>query len=480
MPRNGCEANGGVASDGCAYPDELIMEQGVSFNVRYTGCVEVKTSMKLLNFETRTKVARECINRVCEAAGLKSVGKRRVDKKILHFISDRPHMQNAGTNVIINVSSRALDLVNAETGQRIASHNMPHISFASGGDSDTLDFLAYIAKNEDEWRACYVLECIGGQSEDLILTIGKAFMLRFNAIKHLKNQAVLNLNTPVENSKDYYNDLPDKLPPDLLSENDLPPELQKQLLLQHQQQQQQQSRQSQLPQHKIGQLNLKKPRDRLSSNLIDLNSPPPDQSSANVNLSNFDPMADTEGACALPQAPVRDVFDMQPFSLSAEVQRSQLNTELWFHTGISRQISESMLKNDGDFLVRESQGKHGQYVLTGLEVKTPKHLLLIDPEGVVRTKDRIFDSISHLINYHWANSLPIISEDSELVLRNPVLRQAPGQKQQQQEQRQQHAVHSAAATSASSAAHHHHLPPQQQQQQQQHQHTHHARPVVNS
>lgn len=45
-----------------------------------------------------------------------------------------------------------------------------------------MDFLAYIAKNEDEWRACYVLECIGGQSEDLIVTIGKAFMLRYNAI----------------------------------------------------------------------------------------------------------------------------------------------------------------------------------------------------------------------------------------------------------------------------------------------------------
>uniref|UniRef100_A0A6J0RM62 SHC-transforming protein 1 n=2 Tax=Bactrocera dorsalis TaxID=27457 RepID=A0A6J0RM62_BACDO len=467
MPRNGCEANGGVANEGCAYPDELIMEQGVSFNVRYTGCVEVKTSMKLLNFETRTKVARECINRVCAAAGLKSAGKRRVDKKILHYISDRPHMQNAGTNVIINVSSRALDLVNAETGQRIASHNMPHISFASGGDSDTLDFLAYIAKNEDEWRACYVLECIGGQSEDLILTIGKAFMLRFNAIKHLKSQAVLNLNTPAENIKDYYNDLPDKLPPDLLSENDLPPELQKQLLLQHQQQQQQQQlqqqqqQQTQLPQHQVGQLNLKKPRDRLSSNLIDLNSPPPDQTTTKMNLSNFDPMADTEGACAQPQALVRDVFDMQPFSLSAEVQRSQLNTELWFHAGISRQIAEGMLENDGDFLVRESQGKHGQYVLTGLEVKTPKHLLLIDPEGVVRTKDRIFDSISHLINYHWANALPIISEDSELVLRNPVLRQTATQQQQ--------------AQTAITAHHHHHT-----QQQQQQQHTHHARSAVNS
>lgn len=111
-----------------------------------------------------------------------------------------------------------------------------------------------------------------------------------------------------------------------------------------------------------------------------------------------------------------------PLSLSAEVQRSQLMTETWFHGSISRPVAESMLDNDGDFLVRESQGKRGQYVLTGLQGKTPKHLLLIDPEGVVRTKDRIFESISHLINYHWTNLLPIISEDSELVLRTPVIR----------------------------------------------------------
>jgi len=41
---------------------------------------------------------------------------------------------------------------------------------------------------------------------------------------------------------------------------------------------------------------------------------------------------------------------------------------------------------DGDFLVRESQGSPGQYVLTGMNNNTPKHLLLIDPEGVVSTK----------------------------------------------------------------------------------------------
>lgn len=71
----------------------------------------------------------------------------------------------------------------------------------------------------------------------------------------------------------------------------------------------------------------------------------------------------------------------EPFS--AEVQRSQLLSEQWFHASISRPAAEAMLKHDGDFLVRESQGKPGQYVLTGLQADTPKHLLLIDPEGTV-------------------------------------------------------------------------------------------------
>lgn len=353
----------------------------------------------------------ECINRVCEAAGLKSASKRRLDKKLYNFISDRPSMQNAGTNITINVSSRALTLSNLETGEIIANHNMPRISFASGGDNDTLDFLAYIAKREgDEWRACYVLECAGGQSEDLIVTIGKAFVLRFNALSRLQDHPAPSTADAInqsckENVKEYYNDLPNKLPPDLPCEE-------------------QQQQQGQLPLHphapRVAQLNLKKPRDRLSSNLIDLNSPPPDQTTNKLALGNFDPLQAAAiaggghpgGMTPLPSS-VRDVFDGPQCPLTAEI---------WFHAAISRPIAERLLQQDGDFLVRESQGKRGQYVLTGLEGKTPKHLLLIDPEGVVRTKDRIFDSISHLINYHWVHALPIISEDSELVLRNPVRR----------------------------------------------------------
>lgn len=85
-------------------------------------------------------------------------------------------------------------------------------------------------------------------------------------------------------------------------------------------------------------------------------------------------------------------------------------------------MSEALLKNDGDFLVRESTGTPGQYVLTGLKSGQAKHLLLIDPEGCVRTKDCVFESIPHLINYHWTNCLPIISAESALLLRTPVIR----------------------------------------------------------
>jgi len=100
----------------------------------------------------------------------------------------------------------------------------------------------------------------------------------------------------------------------------------------------------------------------------------------------------------------------------------QLSQEVWFHGPISRKRAEDLLKNEGDFLVRESQGSQGQYVLTGMQSGHHKHLLLVDPEGVVRTKDRTFESVSHLINYHRNNILPIISAESVLLLKRPVPR----------------------------------------------------------
>lgn len=42
-----------------------------------------------------------------------------------------------------------------------------------------------------------------------------------------------------------------------------------------------------------------------------------------------------------------------------------------------------MLLSDGEFLVRESSNKEGQFVLSGMKGGLVVHLLLVDPEGVV-------------------------------------------------------------------------------------------------
>lgn len=64
-------------------------------------------------------------------------------------------------------------------------------------------------------------------------------------------------------------------------------------------------------------------------------------------------------------------------------EKAALLEEPWFHGPISRQESEALVVRDGDFLVRESQNTPGQYVLTGMQRLMRKHLLLVDPEGVV-------------------------------------------------------------------------------------------------
>jgi SHC-transforming protein 1 len=276
-----------------------------------------------------------------------------------------------------------------------------------------MNYVAYVAKDIMEWRACYVIDCGSDRAQTVISTMGQAFELRYKnfcnddaeRMSTLKRkQQLADCMNPKCEHQEYYNDLPNKMPPEF---DDVCGEPR---------------------------------RERLPSNLIDLNehdyvnedankhcvggggggSSGADGFSFNSNNNN-----NNNGSRSSQPFSSADVFDIpnygKSFPLSAEVQRSQLLIECWFHGPISRTMAEEKLKNDGDFLVRQSQGTPGQFVLSGLN-GTPKHLLLIDPEGVVRTKDRIFESITHLINYHWTNKLPIISSDSCLLLRTPVIR----------------------------------------------------------
>ncbi|CAG9759546.1 unnamed protein product [Ceutorhynchus assimilis] len=383
-------------SSGWIHSDKLIARQGATYAVRYVGCLEIRVSMKALDFKTRSNVAKECINRVCEAAGLKTVDKKRkVDRKVQKAIADTPNMAYAGTNVTLKVSSVNLSLTSLDNSQVIANHEMPKISFASGGDTETLDFVGYIAKDVNELRACYVLECGGGLAKDVIATIGQAFELRFQQFSKpnvfAATAGLSSIQAGGDADKDYYNDLPGKVPPDVAGPPPVPP----------------------LP-ASVPPFTTLPP---VTPNLIDFN--------CDIALGgpHHDYVNDSVVATR-----ERDVFDMQPFNQHSGSIRTdadyleQLRKEIWFHGPISRAEAERLLQRDGDFLVRESTNTVGQYVLSGMQDNNKKHLLLIDPEGVVRTKDRMFNSVSHLIQFHFDNALPIISAESALVLRHKVSR----------------------------------------------------------
>ncbi|XP_015684512.1 SHC-transforming protein 2-like, partial [Protobothrops mucrosquamatus] len=130
-----------------------------------------------------------------------------------------------------------------------------------------------------------------------------------------------------------------------------------------------------------------------------------------VNTENFNSWEANAGKPE--ESPPKDLFDMRPFedalkqheSMSACGAQSglqmedqwpsppsrkapiaptedQLKQELWYHGKMSRRDAEKLLHTDGDFLVRDSITNPGQYVLTGMHGGQPKHLLLVDPEGV--------------------------------------------------------------------------------------------------
>lgn len=78
---------------------------------------------------------RECIHRLCDAITRRTPKTRNVDKEILQCINAQPCMELAGSSVSLQISSRCLEIKSLETNETIARHDMPRVSFASGGDA---------------------------------------------------------------------------------------------------------------------------------------------------------------------------------------------------------------------------------------------------------------------------------------------------------------------------------------------------------
>ncbi|XP_053159117.1 SHC-transforming protein 2 isoform X2 [Hemicordylus capensis] len=445
-----------------------------SCTLQYMGCIEILRSMRSLDFNTRTQVTKEAINRLYEAVlGVKGTWKKKAPNKALFSILGKSNLHFAGISIAINISVDGLNLMIPTTCQIIANHRMQSISFASGGDTDTMDYVAYVAKDPINQRACHILECCDGLAQNVINTVGQAFELRFKQYLHSPPKTVVPQDRAMgmeesawgedeETSEhNYYNRIPGKEPPpgglvDFRLWHGIS------LSRTH----------SQLscasPFSEVG-----SPSRRDPSSLYNLHwdADPYGQSCdcyveadgkplgsrdyeghVYVNTQSLENWEAEAGGHRLPdESPTKDLFDMRPFEDALKLHESmsacgagsdppiedqwpspptrkapiapmeeQLKHEPWYHGKMSRRDAEKLLQVDGDFLVRDSITKPGQYVLTGMHSRQPKHLLLVDPEGVVRTKNALFQSISHFINYHLRYQQPIVAAESELYLRQVV------------------------------------------------------------
>lgn len=75
--------------------------------------------MRSLDFETRSRIAKECIARVCRAAGLRDpdAADRRPDARIVKMLAEQPDMSQTGADVALNITSATLNLTVIDTGE---------------------------------------------------------------------------------------------------------------------------------------------------------------------------------------------------------------------------------------------------------------------------------------------------------------------------------------------------------------------------
>ncbi|KAM3877433.1 SHC-transforming protein 1-like [Diretmus argenteus] len=375
--------------------------RAVHHHVKYMGSVEVTQSMRALDFETRMQVTRKAISRLCERTSGPKIAVR--NKKLYKgpsAVLGQSNLQFSGSSIILTVSTDSVTLTTAASLQTIAHHPMQSISFASGGDPDMADYIAYVAKDPVNQRACHILECPQGRAGEVISSIGQAFETRFRQllsqspsvlpaaprpavrISKWSPEETIRDHKEEEDSEhhDYYNEIPGKTPPPGGVED----------------------------------MRITRGAEEQDAGIRRLCSSEPVSLYENCSITEETPAPPAEAVGS-------GISDEVSHPLSERLIQDRIQEEVWFHGRLGREQAESLLCCSGDFLVRESSSASGQYVLSGMEGATVRHLLLVDPHGQVRTRDQVFLSVSHLVRFHMKSQMPIVSGSSELCLRQPIL-----------------------------------------------------------
>uniref|UniRef100_A0A673AVW1 Tyrosine-protein kinase n=1 Tax=Sphaeramia orbicularis TaxID=375764 RepID=A0A673AVW1_9TELE len=108
-------------------------------------------------------------------------------------------------------------------------------------------------------------------------------------------------------------------------------------------------------------------------------------------------------------------FDVIPTS------ERPLAEQEWYHGAIPRTEAQELLRQQGDFLVRESHGKPGEYVLSVFSDDQRRHFIIQYADSQYRFEGTGFSTIPQLIEHHFSTK-QVITKKSGVVLLNPVVK----------------------------------------------------------
>ncbi|KAM9734356.1 tyrosine-protein kinase Fer isoform 2-T3 [Menidia menidia] len=98
-----------------------------------------------------------------------------------------------------------------------------------------------------------------------------------------------------------------------------------------------------------------------------------------------------------------------------------LGEQDWYHGAIPRTEAQELLRLQGDFLVRESHGKPGEYVLSVFSDEQRRHFIIQYADSQYRFEGTGFSTIPQLIEHHFSTK-QVITKKSGVVLLNPVIK----------------------------------------------------------
>ncbi|XP_068131364.1 tyrosine-protein kinase Fes/Fps isoform X2 [Hyperolius riggenbachi] len=116
----------------------------------------------------------------------------------------------------------------------------------------------------------------------------------------------------------------------------------------------------------------------------------------------------------------RPKFSLPPLvPLIPDVQKP-LSQQTWYHGAIPRSEVQGLLVNNGDFLVRESQGKQ-EYVLSVLWDGQPRHFIIQSVDNTYRLEGEGFSTIPLLVD-HFLKSKQVVTKKSGVILTKAIVK----------------------------------------------------------